>query len=52
MQEVGTSPRDIFIDIQSGKNFNPELCQLLKRMICKGDILYIHLLDQFVCNLN
>ena len=47
MQEVGVSPRDIFIDKQSGKNFNREQYQLLKRMIRKGDILYIHSLDRF-----
>lgn len=47
MQEVGISPRDIFIDKQSGKNFNREQYQLLKRMIRKGDILYIHSLDRF-----
>lgn len=47
MQEVGISSRDIFIDKQSGKNFNREQYQLLKRMICKGDILYIHSLDRF-----
>ena len=47
MQKVGISPRDIFIDKQSGKNFNREQYQLLKRMIRKGDILYIHSLDRF-----
>ncbi|NER44796.1 recombinase family protein [Bacillus megaterium NBRC 15308 = ATCC 14581] len=47
MEEVGISPRDIFIDKQSGKNFNREQYQLLKRMIRKGDILYIHSLDRF-----
>ncbi|WP_456318522.1 recombinase family protein [Priestia megaterium] len=47
MQEVGISSRDIFIDKQSGKNFNREQYQLLKRMIRKGDILYIHSLDRF-----
>ncbi|CAH0324290.1 recombinase family protein [Priestia megaterium] len=47
MQEIGISPRDIFIDKQSGKNFNREQYQLLKRMIRKGDILYIHSLDRF-----
>ncbi|MFH7407721.1 recombinase family protein, partial [Pseudomonas syringae group genomosp. 7] len=40
-------PRDIFIDKQSGKNFNREQYQLLKRMIRKGDILYIHSLVRF-----
>ncbi|MDN3233114.1 hypothetical protein [Priestia megaterium] len=30
MQEVGISPRTIFIDRQSGKNFNRKHYQLLK----------------------
>ncbi|MDU9695719.1 MULTISPECIES: recombinase family protein [Bacillaceae] len=47
MEEVGISPRDIFMDKQSGNNFNREQYQLLKRMIRKGDILYIHSLDRF-----
>ncbi|OVE34152.1 DNA recombinase [Priestia aryabhattai] len=47
MEKEGISPRDIFIDKQSGKNFNREQYQLLKRMIRKGDILYIHSLDRF-----
>ncbi len=47
MQEVGISSRDIFIDKQSGKNFNREQYQLLKRMIRKGDTLYIHSLERF-----
>ncbi|KRE06081.1 DNA recombinase [Bacillus sp. Root239] len=47
MQEVGISSRNIFIDKQRGKNFNREQYQLLKRMIRKGDILYIHSLDRF-----
>ncbi|WHZ60170.1 recombinase family protein [Metabacillus hrfriensis] len=47
MLENGLNERDIFLDKQSGKNFNQELYQLLKRMIRKGDILYIHSLDRF-----
>ncbi|MGQ3380796.1 recombinase family protein [Priestia endophytica] len=49
-EEAGISPRDIFVDKQSGKNFNREQYQLMKRMIRKGDILYIHSLDRFGCN--
>ncbi|MFP7225292.1 recombinase family protein, partial [Priestia filamentosa] len=37
----------MFIDKQSGKNFNREQYQLMKRMMRKGDILYIHSLDRF-----
>ncbi|MDQ0862140.1 recombinase family protein [Bacillus sp. V2I10] len=47
MMENGLNERDIFLDKQSGKNFNREQYQLLKRMIRKGDILYIHSLDRF-----
>ncbi len=47
MLENGLNERDIFMDKQSGKNFNREQYQLLKRMIRKGDILYIHPLDRF-----
>jgi hypothetical protein len=35
MKEVGISPRDIFIDKQSGENSNREQYQLLKRMDVK-----------------
>lgn len=46
MLENGLNERDIFLDKQSGKNFNQEQ-YLLKRMIRKGDVLYIHSLDRF-----
>ncbi|MGG0656430.1 recombinase family protein [Rummeliibacillus pycnus] len=39
--------RDIFIDKQSGKDFNREQYQLLKRMLRRNDVLYIHSLDRF-----
>jgi DNA invertase Pin-like site-specific DNA recombinase len=47
MKENGIDDRDLFIDRQSGKTFNREQYQLLKRMLRKGDILYIHSLDRF-----
>ncbi|MFX3623438.1 MAG: recombinase family protein [Ectobacillus sp.] len=47
MYELGIAKRDIFIDKQSGKDFNREQYQFLKRMLRKGDILYIHSLDRF-----
>lgn len=47
IKEKGIEERDIFIDKQSGKNFNREQYQLLKRMLRKGDVLYIHTLDRF-----
>ena len=47
MKKMGIDPRDIFIDKQSGKDFDRDQYQLLKRMIRKGDVLYIHSLDRF-----
>ncbi|MFE0506304.1 recombinase family protein [Peribacillus butanolivorans] len=38
---------DPFMDKQSGENFDRVQYQLLKRMIRKGDVLYIHSLDRF-----
>ena len=35
------------MDKQSGKDFKRAQYQLLKRMIRKGDVLYIHSLDRF-----
>ncbi|MFJ5717219.1 recombinase family protein [Neobacillus sp. NPDC093127] len=47
MKEVGISVRDIFIDKQSGKDFNREQYQSLKHHLREGDVLYIHSLDRF-----
>jgi DNA invertase Pin-like site-specific DNA recombinase len=47
MKEKGIDERDIFMDKQSGKDFNRTQYQLLKRMLRKGDVLYIHSLDRF-----
>ena len=47
MKEKGINERDIFVDKQSGKDFNREQYQLLKRILRKGDVLYIHSLDRF-----
>jgi DNA invertase Pin-like site-specific DNA recombinase len=47
IKKIGIDPRDIFIDKQSGKDFDRAHYQLLKRIIRKGDILYIHSLDRF-----
>ena len=44
---MGINERDIYLDQQSGKNFERANYQLLKRVIRKGDILYIHSLDRF-----
>ena len=47
MKKLDINERDIYLDKQSGKNFERENYQLLKRIIRKGDILYIHSLDRF-----
>ncbi|OKL35339.1 recombinase family protein [Domibacillus mangrovi] len=52
LREKGMDERDIFLDKQSGKDFNREQYQLLKRMLRKGDVLYIHSLDRFGRNKN
>lgn len=41
-----TSDRDIFIDKQSGKDFNRPMYQALKAALRSGDELYIHSLDR------
>lgn len=47
MKEKGIDDRDIFMDKQSGRDFQREQYQLLKRILRKGDVLYIHSLDRF-----
>ena len=47
MRKMGINERDIYLDKQSGKNFERANYQLLKRVIRKGDILHIHSLDRF-----
>ncbi|WP_022795135.1 recombinase family protein [Marinococcus halotolerans] len=47
MREAGIVERDIFVDRASGKNFQRDQYQLLKRILRKGDVLYIHSLDRF-----
>ncbi|MFC5775529.1 recombinase family protein [Ectobacillus antri] len=47
MRHAGIEERDIFIDKQSGKDFDREQYQLVKQMLREGDILYIHALDRF-----
>ncbi|HHY2675744.1 TPA: recombinase family protein [Bacillus toyonensis] len=47
MKQLITDERDIFVDKQGGRDFNREQYQLLKRMLRKDDILYIHSLDRF-----
>lgn len=47
MKQFISDERDIFIDKQSGRDFNREQYQLVKRMLRKDDILYVHSLDRF-----
>jgi DNA invertase Pin-like site-specific DNA recombinase len=47
MKKMEIDPRDIFIDKQSGKDFDRVQYQLLKRIMRKGDVLYIYSLDRF-----
>lgn len=47
MKKLDINERDIYLDKQSGKNFERVNYQLLKRIIRKGDILYVHSLDRF-----
>lgn len=47
MKSEGISERDIFMDKQSGKDFDREKYQALKQCLREGDILYIHSLDRF-----
>jgi DNA invertase Pin-like site-specific DNA recombinase len=47
MKEQGIEERDIFIDKQSGKDFNRGKYRALKQYLRHGGILYIHSLDRF-----
>lgn len=47
MINAGKNERDIYLDKLSGKDFDRPQYQLLKRIIRKGDVLYIHSLDRF-----
>ncbi|WAH39191.1 recombinase family protein [Alicyclobacillus dauci] len=47
MRSVGIEERDIYIDKQSGKDFNREQYQAMKHSLRRGDLLYIHSLDRF-----
>jgi DNA invertase Pin-like site-specific DNA recombinase len=47
MKAEGIEDRDIFMDKQSGKDFNREKYQALKQCLREGDVLYIHSLERF-----
>ena len=45
-RELGIEERDIYIDTASGKNFEREQYQLLKRNLRQNDLLYLSSLDR------
>ena len=47
MQELSINERDVFIDKESGKDFNRSQYQALKQCLRKGDLLYIKSIDRF-----
>ncbi len=47
MYELGIEERDIFIDKQSGKDFEREDYKALKKCLRKGDLLHIKSIDRF-----
>lgn len=47
IEEVGINERDIFIDKQSGKDFNRLQYSALKQCLREGDLLYIKSIDRF-----
>jgi DNA invertase Pin-like site-specific DNA recombinase len=47
MLELGINERDIFIDKESGKNFNRPQYKALKQCLREGDLLYIKSIDRF-----
>lgn len=47
MEELGIDERDIFIDKESGKDFNRPQYQTLKARLREGDLLYIKSIDRF-----
>ena len=56
MLDLGIKERDIFVDKQSGKNFDRPMYQALKAQLRKGDILVIKSIDRLgrnyrqICN--
>lgn len=46
LKKLGINERDIFIDKQSGKDFDREQYQILKRMLRENDILIIKSIDR------
>lgn len=47
MKQLGVDERDIFIDKDSGKDFDRPQYQALKQCLREGDLLYIKSIDRF-----
>jgi DNA invertase Pin-like site-specific DNA recombinase len=47
IQDLGINERDIFIDKESGKDFNRPQYKALKQCLRVGDLLYIKSIDRF-----
>jgi DNA invertase Pin-like site-specific DNA recombinase len=47
MQDLGIGERDIYIDRQSGKDFDRPQYKALKTILRQGDIIYIKSIDRF-----
>jgi len=47
MMQLGVNERDIFIDKESGKDFERAQYQALKQCLRNGDLLYIKSIDRF-----
>ena len=47
MKQLGIGERDIYIDKQSGKDFNRDQYEIMKNNLRTGDILYVKELDRF-----
>jgi len=47
MKQLGINERDIFIDKESGKDFDRPQYQALKQCLRQGDLLYIKSIDRF-----
>ncbi len=47
IKELGIHERDIFIDKESGKDFNRPQYQAMKQCLREGDLLYVKSIDRF-----
>lgn len=47
MKALGIDERDIYIDKESGKDFDRPMYQALKRVLRSGDLLYVKSIDRF-----